>query len=129
MSRSSTVLVIVLAAAFLAFISFGVATSDTSPAVLAVMAVFGLVLVLVAFVALTAKRKQPPVAGRLSLPRIIWVLFASYAAAIGLAMLLAVLALPWAGVQGFEYFLGPEHSWALLVLGVVLVPFVQRRLR
>ena len=128
MPQSSSVLVAILAAAFLGFIIFGITSFGVSPADIAMMVGFGLVLVLSAYVALTAKRSRQPVSGRYGLPRIIWVIFASYAAAIALAMLTAILAMPWVGFKGVEYFFGPEHMWAVIALGVILFPFVRHRL-
>ena len=129
MPQSSTVLVTILAIAFLAFIVFGFTSFHMSPGDIAMIVGFGVVLVLVAYVALTAKRARQPVAGRYGLPRIVWVIFASYAAGFALAMLLAMLAMPWAGFKGVEYFFGPEHMWAVLVLSAIMFPFVRRRLR
>jgi hypothetical protein len=128
MPPSSSVLVAILTAAFVGFVIFGVTSFGASPGDVAMMVGFGLVLVLAAYVALTAKRARQPVAGRYGLPRIVWVIFASYAAAIALAMLLAMLVIPWVGLKGVEYFFGPEHTWAVIVLGVILFPFVRRRL-
>jgi len=128
MPQFSTVLVSSLAVAFLAFIVFGATSLRMSPGDIAMIVGFGVVLVLVAYVALTSKRARQPVAGRYGLPRIIWVIFASYAAGLALAMLLALLAMPWAGFKGVEYFFGPEHMWAVLVLGAISFPFVRRRL-
>jgi len=128
MLRSHQILLVLLVVAFAGFAFFSGASLGASPLDVAAILVFGIALAAMAYIWLPVSRARS-VAGKYGLPRWVWVLFASYAAALALAMLLALAAMPWAGYQGFEFFFGGEHSWALLVLGVLLFPLVRWRLQ
>src|SRR5205085_3450891 len=90
---------------------------------LIVFAVFFVGLVFVTLV----RRGSEPVEGHRDLPRSYWVVFASFAAAFALLMLVAVLCLPFLGFEAFT-LLGPERWWLYLVTAAVLFPFVRERL-
>jgi len=116
-----------LALAFLGFVLFAATSPYWSTSDVIALAVFGVFFVLLAFFQL-AVRGQQPVEGHRGLPRSFWVVFASFAAAFASAMLLGVLAMPFFGYQGFEFFLGQQSWWVLCILAALLYPFVRRRL-
>ena len=120
-------LLTILGIAFVIFVAFAATSEYWSVGDVLGLAVFGVLFVALATVLLAA-RGQQPVEGHRGMPRSFWVIFASFAAAFAIAMLLAVLAMPWVGYQGFEVLLGPDHWWALPVLAAVAFPFVRRRL-
>ena len=128
MLRSRQVLPVLLLVAFIGLATFSAVSFRASPLDVATYVVFGVALATAAYIWLPASGK-PIAPSRFRLPRWILVLFASYAAAFGLAMLIAVAAMPWASFRAFDFFFGSGHSWALLVLGVLLFPFIRRRLR
>ena len=74
-------------------------------------------------------REDRAVDGLRGLPRTIWVLFASFAAAFGAAMLIATLGLPWLGYAGFTLLLGEWAWWVLPMIAVGLYPIVKAHLR
>ena len=79
----------------------------------------------VAFVA----RDDRGVDGLRGLPRTFWVLFASFAAAFGTAMLIATLGLPWLGYSGFTLLLGEWAWWVLPMIAAGFYPIVRTHLR
>ena len=87
-----------------------------------------LVWVFIAHVALVV-RDDRGVDGLRGLPRTFWVLFASFAAAFGAAMLVATIALPWLGYLGFTLLLGEWAWWVLPLLTAGLYPIVRTHLR
>jgi hypothetical protein len=120
-------LVFAVAIAFLVFVLFAVSSPYWSSADVVILAVFGLFFTGLVFVML-AVRGNKPVEGHRGLPRSYWVVFASFAAAFALAMLLSIAAMPWFGYGGFDFFFGSGSWWVLLVLAAVAFPFVRRRL-
>ncbi len=127
MPRRQIALLAVLGTAFVVFVALAAKSEYWSVGDVLGLAGFGIVFVVVAFMTLVA-RGQQPVEGHRGMPRSFWVVFASFAAAFAIAMLLAVLAVPWVGYKGFEVLLGPDYWWVLPVLAAVAFPFVRRRL-
>ncbi len=119
-------LVLAVALAFLVFVLFAASSPYWSSTDVVVLAVFGIFFTCLVFV-LLAVRGNNPVEGHRGLPRSYWVLFASFAAAFAMAMLLSIAAMPWFGYGGFNFFFGPGSWWVLLVLAAVAFPFVRRR--
>jgi hypothetical protein len=74
-------------------------------------------------------RDDRGVDGLRGLPRSFWVLFASFAAAFGTAILVATLGLPWLGYSGFTLLLGEWAWWVLPMLAAGLYPIVKTHLR
>jgi hypothetical protein len=128
MLRSRQILPALLLVAFVGFAIFSVTNLGAAPLDVATFIVFGFLLAALAYILLPASgtRSAP---SRFKVPRWVLVLVASYAAAFGLAMLLALAALPWVGFRGFEFLFGGASSWVFLLLGVLLFPFVRWRLR
>ena len=127
MSSRQIFLVIAVALAFFVFVLFGASNPNSSVAEVIVMSVFGLFFTGLVFVMLAA-RGNKPVEGHRGLPRLYWVVFASFATAFAVAMLLSIAALPWFGYGGFDFFFGSDAWWVLLALAAVAFPFVRRHL-
>ncbi|HTO56540.1 MAG TPA: hypothetical protein VMJ74_02040 [Pseudomonadales bacterium] len=92
------------------------------------LVVLSLLWVFIGHVAFIA-RDDRGVDGLRGLPRSFWVLFASFTAAFGAAMLIATLGLPWLGYAGFTLLLGEWAWWALPLLAAGMYPLVKAHLR
>ena len=125
MPKHSNVLIAILAISFLGFVIFGAVNFHTTLGVIAAVTAFGLAMVFLAYVALARNRNRKPATSRYSALRMVKVVVASYAAAWALAMLLAIVALPWFGSASFDIFF---RWWVLIAFGVTCFPFVQRHL-
>lgn len=122
------VLLAIVAVSLAAFIVSGVLSPYWSVSDILFAAGFGVIFLFVVFMSLLV-RGNKPVRGHYGLPRWVWVLFASFAAAFSVAMLSAVVMLPWYGHKGFDYFLGGGDGWWFFMLLVLIAyPFVNRRL-
>ena len=108
MPKRHLVLLLSLVAAFAGFIAFAALDSNWSVGDVLGLCVFAAFFVLLVLLLLRNPRLKS--CGRLSrfAPIKFWVVFASFAAAFALSMLLSVLAMPWLGFAGFEYLLGPR---------------------
>ena len=127
MPQRQIALVTSVALAFTLFVAFAASSEYWTKTDVVVLVVFGLFFTCLVFV-LLALRGNKPVEGHRGLPRSFWVVFASFAAAFALAMLLSIVAMPWVGYGGFDFFFAPGSWWALLVLAAVAFPFVRKRL-
>ncbi|MCW5658421.1 MAG: hypothetical protein KIT60_12015 [Burkholderiaceae bacterium] len=127
MPRRQLALLAVLALGFALFVAFAATSEHWSLGDVVGLAAVGIVFVVFAFVLLATRGRQP-VDGHRGMPRWYWVLFASFAAAFALSMLLSVLAMPFVGYRGFDLFFGSER-WLLLVLAAAVYPFVRKRLQ
>jgi hypothetical protein len=74
-------------------------------------------------------RNGESVDGHRGLPRSFWVVFASCTGGFGLAMLLAILGLPWLGYAGFALLLGEWAWWVIPLLAAGLYPTMNNHLR
>lgn len=121
-------LLVIAAAGLSALVMSGLFSPYWSIGDVLAMAAFSVVFLFIMFLALLSRGKEP-VDGHRGLPRSFWVLFASLASALVLAMFGAILALPWVGFRSFEFVLGAEGGWFVLpVLAAIAYPFVKRRL-
>ena len=127
MSSRQIFLVIAVALAFFVFVLSGASNANSSVADIIAVSAFGLFFTGLVFVMLAA-RGNKPVEGHRGLPRLYWVVFASFATAFAVAMLLSIAALPWFGYGGFDFFFGSDAWWVLLALAAVAFPFVRRHL-
>jgi hypothetical protein len=127
MSSRQIFLVIAVALAFFVFVLSGASNANSSVADIIAVSAFGLFFTGLVFVMLAA-RGNKPVEGHRGLPRLYWVVFASFATAFAVAMLLSIAALPWFGYGGFDFFFGSDAWWVLLALAAVAFPFIRRHL-
>ena len=122
------VLLVILVVGLAAMVVSGSLSPNSSFGDVAFAAIFSVFFFFIVFLTLKSRGNETA-EGHRGLPRWLWVLFASYAAAFALAMFGAVLSLPWLGYRGFDFFLGGEsNEWVLLVLAAIVYPFVNRRL-
>ncbi len=127
MPKRQLLLLMTLVAGLISFVGFAASDPYWSKSDVLGLSLFSIFFVALAFVVLV-RRGQEPVEGHRGLPRSYWVVFASFSGAFVIALLLSVLAMPLVGFKGFEYLLGPDSWWVMLVLAAILYPFVQRRL-
>ncbi len=99
----------------------------SAPNVIALV-IFSVMLVVIAFLTLIV-RGNLSVDGHRGLPRPFWVVFASFTGAFGLAMLLAILGLPWLGYTSFALLLGEWAWWVIPLFAVGLYPMTNDHLR
>lgn len=89
---------------------------------------FSILLVVIGFLTLVV-RGDLSVDGHRGLPRPFWVVIASLVGAFGLAMLLAIIGLPWLGYTSFALLLGEWAWWVIPLFAVGLYPMTNSRLR
>ncbi len=92
------------------------------------LVVFSVLLVVIGFLTLVV-RGDLATDGHRGLPRPFWVVFACFTGAFGLAMLLAILGLPWLGYTSFALLLGEWAWWVIPLFAVGLYPMTNSRLR
>ena len=84
---------------------------------------FGVILVSLAFFSLKIENKKQTNRNFLKL------LFASFAIALGVIILVSVLALPFVGFSGFELLAEKSFGYILLVFTAVAYPFVMKYMK
>jgi hypothetical protein len=122
------VLLRVLIGALTVYLCLAAWRPEWSQANIVALVAFSMMLVAIAFLTLSVRAGES-VDGHRGLPRSFWVLFASFAGAFGLAMLLAILGLPWLGYAGFAMFLGEWAWWVIPLLAAGLYPSMKSHLR
>ena len=127
MPRRQLAILAVLSLAFIGFVVSAALSEFWSVGDVLGLAAFGIIFVALAFVQIVV-RGQQPVEGHHGMPRAFWLVFASFAVAFALELLLGVLAMPWFGYKSFELLLGTKYWWVLPLLAAVAFPFVRRRL-
>jgi hypothetical protein len=128
MPRRQRLLLRILGFVFAVFVGLALWSDEwASPNPISLVA-FSLLLVVLGFLTLIV-HGDLSVDGHRGLPRPFWVVFASFTGAFGLAMLLAILGLPWLGYAGFALLLGEWAWWVIPLLAVGLYPMTNSRLR
>ena len=123
------ILLAVVAVGLVAMVVSGSSSPNSSIGDVVFASFFSIIFFFIAFLTLKS-RGEESAEGHRGLPRSVWVLFASFAAAFALAMLGAVLSMPWFGYRGFDLLLGGESGWFILpILAAIAFPIVNRRLR
>lgn len=122
------VLLRILIGALTVYVCLAAWRPEWSAANIVALVAFSVMLVAIAFLTLGV-RSGESVDGHRGLPRSFWVLFASFTGAFGLAMLLAILGLPWLGYAGFAMFLGEWAWWVIPLLAAGLYPSMKSHLR
>ncbi len=128
MPTRQVVLIRILVVALAVFLALATWRPEWSQANIVALVIFSIMLVVFAFLSL-AVRIGESVDGHRGLPRSFWVVFASLIGAFGLAMLLAILGLPWLGYAGFALMLGEWAWWVIPILAAGLYPTMQSHLR
>ena len=123
METRTKILVSVLAISFLImilflFVQYGATKEQLIPAIL-----FGVVLVTTAIFSLKIEKKV--FQGK----SIIKIIFASFALAFALILLIGILALPFVGFEALELLMGNNTGIILVVLAVVVSPITAKYLR
>ena len=128
MPTRQVLLLRILVGALAAFLALAAWRPEWSQANIIALVVFSVMLVVIAFLTLVV-RNGDSVDGHRGLPRSFWVVFASLTGAFGLAMLLAILGLPWLGYAGFALMLGEWAWWVIPMLAAGLYPAMKTHLR
>ncbi len=127
MKQRGLILLLVLIGAVIGFALFVHARPEFSAGDTKFIIGFGVFFVSIAVVSFVGFGKQSA-EGFFFQPRSVWVVFASFAAAFAMLMLLSLLVLPWLGFSGLEFVFG-NGAWLVPVVAAVLFPFVRRRLQ
>jgi hypothetical protein len=127
MKQRGPLLLLVLIAAMVGFVLFVRVRPEFSPEDTKFIVVFGVFFVSIAVVSFVGSGRQS-VEGFFFLPRSVWVVFASLAAAFAVLMFLSLLSLPWLGFAGLE-FMFRNGAWLVPVVAVTLFPLVRKRLQ
>ena len=127
MKQHGFILLLVLIAAMVGFVLFVRDRPEFSPEDTKSIVVFGVFFVSIAVVSFVSFGKQSA-EGFFFLPRSVWVVFASLAAAFAVLLLLSLLVLPWLGFAGFE-FMFRNGAWLVPVAAAALFPLVRKRLQ
>lgn len=127
MPKSHITLLSAYAIAFIAFVVSAAGDPNWSASDVLFLSVFGVLFVTIAYLALAIRGKQS-VEGQYGMPRSVWIVFASFAAAFALQMLIAIVAMPLIGFKSFDYLFGSQSWWITALLAAALYPFVRRRL-
>ncbi|HTL00398.1 MAG TPA: hypothetical protein VL379_20330 [Pseudomonadales bacterium] len=128
MPARQVVLLRILVFALTVFLCLAAWRPEWSQTNIVSLVAFSVMLVVIAFLTL-AVRNGGSLDGHRGLPRSFWVVFASLTGAFGLAMLLAILGLPWLGYAGFALLLGEWAWWVIPMLAAGLYPTMKNHLR
>ena len=118
----------ILAIMLTLFVCLALWSPEWSSANIVSLVAFSILLVVIGFLTLVV-RGDLSQNGHRGLPRPFWVVFASFTGAFGLAMLLAIVGLPWLGYTSFALLLGEWAWWVIPLLAVGLYPMTDSRLR
>jgi len=118
----------ILATLLAVFVCLALWSPEWSSTNIVSLVVFSILLVVLGFLTLVV-HGDLSVDGHRGLPRPFWVVYASFTGAFGLAMLLAILGLPWLGYTSFALLLGEWAWWVIPLLAVGLYPMTNSRLR
>jgi hypothetical protein len=128
MPARQIVLLRILALTLALFVGLALWRPEWSAPNIVSLVVFSIFLVVIGFLTLVV-HGDLSVDGHRGLPRPFWVIFASFTGAFGLAMLLALLGLPWLGYTSFALLLGEWAWWVIPLLAVGLYPMANDHLR
>jgi len=128
MPARQALLLRILAIVLALFIGLALWSPEWSTINVVSLVAFSMLLVVIGFLTLVV-RGDLAVDGHRGLPRPFWVLFASFTGAFGLAMLLAILGLPWLGYTSFALLLGEWAWWVIPLFAVGLYPMANNHLR
>jgi hypothetical protein len=128
MPARQALLLRILAIVLALFIGLALWSPEWSTINVVSLVAFSMLLVVIGFLTLVV-RGDLTVDGHRGLPRPFWVLFASFTGAFGLAMLLAILGLPWLGYTSFALLLGEWAWWVIPLFAVGLYPMANNHLR
>jgi hypothetical protein len=118
----------ILASALIVFVSLAWWRPEWASADVVWLVAFSILLVVIGFLTLVV-RGDLAVEGHRGMPRPFWVVFASFTGAFGLAMLLAIIGLPWLGYTSFALLLGKWAWWVLPLFALGLYPMTNAHLR
>lgn len=123
MKKRTTALVTVLAISFFMMILFLFIQYGATKEQLILAILFGVILVTTAIFILKTEKKV--FKGK----SIIKIIFASFALAFALTLLVGILALPFVGFKALELLIGNNTGIILIVLAVVVSPITAKYLR